>query len=110
MEIRMQTLKNLCDNKDFHRVLDVIHITIRELQTIYCPDFNEKKCTALLNMIRFFVSKCMWSEAISHIGKIKTEMNMIELIMTRRLHCSGSEIGNLNALPMDAREYIATLI
>jgi hypothetical protein len=53
----------------------------------------------------------MWSDAIACIGKIKTEMNMIELIMNRRLknNCD-SQIGTLSILSMDAREYIATLL
>jgi hypothetical protein len=107
----MQTLKNLCDKKDFHRVLDVVQITIHELQAISCPDFNDKKCNFLLNMVRFYVVKYMWSDAIACIGKIKTEMNMIELIMNRRLknNCD-SQIGTLSILSMDAREYIATLL
>lgn len=108
--IRMQTLKNLCDKQDFHRVIEVAQITINELQSLSCLDFNEKKCTCLLKMLIFNVIRYMWSDAIVVIRKIMTEMKMTDLIMTRRLTDSISPVGNLNKLSMDTREYIASLI
>jgi hypothetical protein len=108
--IRMQTLKTLCDKKDLHRVIEVAQITINELQSLSCLDFNEKKCTCLLKMLIFNVIRYLWSDAIEVIRNIMTEMKMTDLMMTRRLTDSISPVGNLNMLPMDTREYIASLI
>eukprot|EP00798_Chlamydomonas_sp_ICE-L_P012120 gene12120-15226_t len=108
--IRMQTLKKLCDKQDYHRTMEVAQITITELRSLSCIDFDEKKCVFLLKMLIFNVMRCFWSDAIEVICKIMTEMKMTDLIMTRRLTKFSSPVGDLDKLPMDTREYIASLI
>lgn len=85
MTERMNTLKSLCDTRDFHGVLEIVGKTIQEMRNIFDPNFNHSKILFLVNMIQIYVSRFMWGDAINTIGKINAEINIEELAISNRM-------------------------
>lgn len=110
---RMNTLKSLCDTRDFHGVLEIVGKTIQEMRNIFDPNFNHSKVLFLVNLIQIYVSRFMWGDAINTIGKINAEINIEELAINNRIKRDQDNkfLEKLNFLPfMEIKSFISSLL